>query len=105
MQGALVFSSIQTTRITAQSSHSSHPSSTQRVIVYPNYVNADRTVAQGRRVPRVPGAEDPTAPEIYDVVVTGLKLPAALEVRRQELPWCLLALRPTSSLQAEVQSV
>ncbi|RMZ55316.1 hypothetical protein APUTEX25_003454 [Auxenochlorella protothecoides] len=27
----------------------------QRVIVYPNYVNAGRTVAEGRRVPRVPG--------------------------------------------------
>ncbi|KFM24140.1 Signal recognition particle 19 kDa protein, partial [Auxenochlorella protothecoides] len=51
----------------------------QRVIVYPNYVNAGRTVAEGRRVPRVPGAEDPTAPEIYDCIVNGLKLPAELE--------------------------
>lgn len=59
----------------------------QRVIVYPSYVNASLSVSQGRRVPKVPGAEDPTAPEIYDCVVSALKLPAEIEVGG--LPWCM----------------
>ncbi|KAK9845725.1 hypothetical protein WJX81_000634 [Elliptochloris bilobata] len=51
----------------------------RRVCVYPCYINAKRTVAAGRKIAKDKACENPTAPEIVDCCVMGLKLPAVLE--------------------------
>ncbi|KAH7728637.1 Signal recognition particle protein [Aphelenchoides avenae] len=38
------------------------------ICVYPLYINAKKTTAQGRRVPTSVGIENPTAQEIHDVL-------------------------------------
>lgn len=82
----------------------------QRVILYPNYINAGKTIAEGRRISKEKGAystwpkadnisiqsvypckltcivwyaacEKPNAGEIFDCCTKGLKLTAQLEVR------------------------
>ncbi|KXJ13823.1 signal recognition particle 19 kDa protein [Exaiptasia diaphana] len=47
---------------------SSDPSSKDRwIVIYPAYLNARRTVAQGRRVPKSKSVDNPTVYEIRDV--------------------------------------
>lgn len=53
---------------------------------YPNYINASKTVQQGRRIPKELACEDPIADEMSEVC-TFLKLPHALEVGCQVALW------------------
>jgi len=52
----------------------------QRVCVYPCYINSAKTGSQGRKLPVDKSVENPTTPEIYDVVQKIIKLPAEIEV-------------------------
>jgi signal recognition particle subunit SEC65 len=53
----------------------------QRVCVYPCYINSAKTGSEGRKLPVDKSVENPTTPEIYDVVQKIIKLPAEIEVR------------------------
>lgn len=53
----------------------------QRICVYPDYINSVKTVAQGRRIPADKCVEWPTLPEMLDVCMKALRLPADIEVR------------------------
>jgi len=48
--------------------------------VYPCYINSAKTGSQGRKLPVDKSVENPTTPEIYDVVQKIIKLPAEIEV-------------------------
>lgn len=54
----------------------------QRVCVYPCYINSAKTGSQGRKLPVDKSVENPTTPEIYDVVQKVIKLPAEIEVSK-----------------------
>lgn len=49
--------------------------------MYPCYINSAKTGSQGRKLPVDKSVENPTTPEIYDVVQKIIKLPAEIEVR------------------------
>ncbi|EFN55031.1 hypothetical protein CHLNCDRAFT_134874 [Chlorella variabilis] len=67
----------------------------KRVIVYPNYLDNRKTVAQGRRIPKElgelpPAAAVPSAPnaiEIYECIINGLKLEAEAEMKSYPRDW------------------
>ncbi|KAH7622252.1 putative Signal recognition particle 19 kDa protein [Nannochloris sp. 'desiccata'] len=59
----------------------------KRVVVYPCYLNSNYTVSQGRKIPKIAACDNPAAPEIYDCVIQGLKLPADIEMKRHPRDW------------------
>jgi signal recognition particle subunit SEC65 len=58
--------------------------------VYPCYLNANKSVAEGRKVPRAAAADNPNTQEIFDCVAQGLKLPAEIERKRHPRDWMWL---------------
>ncbi|XP_072173609.1 signal recognition particle 19 kDa protein-like [Diadema setosum] len=48
------------------------------ICIYPAYINSKKTVAEGRRIPKDRGVENPTITEIRDVC-NSLGLPVAVE--------------------------
>ncbi|CAL8468406.1 g7946 [Coccomyxa elongata] len=51
----------------------------KRVIVYPAYIDAKKTIAGGRKITKQKACENPTAVEIVDCCNMALKLQAELE--------------------------
>lgn len=51
-------------------------------VIWPAYLDADRSRAEGRVVPKSLAVESPTAEEIYDVC-TGLKMSPVLEDKKK----------------------
>ncbi|KAF8068165.1 unsaturated glucuronyl hydrolase [Scenedesmus sp. PABB004] len=72
-----------------QQQMAAQPSTDRRVIVYPDYINATRTVAQGRRIPADKACDTPTLPEMLDVCAKALHLPAEIEAKRYPRNWCV----------------
>ncbi|KAA6429867.1 MAG: signal recognition particle 19 kDa -like [Trebouxia sp. A1-2] len=62
----------------------------KRVILYPNYINAKKTIAEGRRIPKDKGkdaCENPNVVEMVDCCTKGLKLPAQIEDKSYSRDW------------------
>ncbi|KAL4441202.1 hypothetical protein ABPG77_011439 [Micractinium sp. CCAP 211/92] len=59
----------------------------KRVIIYPNYLDNRKTVAQGRRIPKDLACEAPNALEILDCVTKGLKLEGEAEMKSYSRDW------------------
>lgn len=59
----------------------------KRVIIYPNYLDNRKTVAEGRRIPKELACEAPNALEILDCVTKGLKLEAEAEMKSYSRDW------------------
>lgn len=59
----------------------------KRVIVYPNYLNSTKTVAEGRRIPKDKACSNPQLMEMLDSCTKGLMLPAALENKAYSRDW------------------
>ncbi|PRW57351.1 signal recognition particle 19 kDa -like [Chlorella sorokiniana] len=59
----------------------------KRIIIYPNYIDSRKTVAQGRRIPKELAAESPNAIEIYECIINGLKLEAEAEMKCYPRDW------------------
>lgn len=59
----------------------------KRVILYPNYINAKKTVAEGRRIPKERACENPNVVEMVDCCIKGLKLPAQIEDKSYSRDW------------------
>lgn len=58
----------------------------QRVIVYPNYINSKKTVAEGRRIPKPKACEHPTPMEMLDCCKY-LKIPTDVEDKCYSRDW------------------
>eukprot|EP01024_Parvocaulis_polyphysoides_P003148 TRINITY_DN10878_c0_g1_i1.p1 TRINITY_DN10878_c0_g1~~TRINITY_DN10878_c0_g1_i1.p1 ORF type:complete len:165 (+),score=18.24 TRINITY_DN10878_c0_g1_i1:52-546(+) len=56
--------------------------SDRRVMIYPAYLDVNKTWKKGRRIPKPTAVENPTAQHIYDCVVKGLKLNAELQMNK-----------------------
>ncbi|KAI3438084.1 hypothetical protein D9Q98_000526 [Chlorella vulgaris] len=59
----------------------------KRVILYPNYIDNRKTVAQGRRIPKQLACEAPNCIEIYECIINGLKLEAEAEMKSYSRDW------------------
>lgn len=59
----------------------------KRIIIYPDYINAVKTVAQGRRIPKELAVEWPTAVEMIDACVKGMGLQAEYERKMYSRNW------------------
>ncbi|PSC72194.1 signal recognition particle 19 kDa -like [Micractinium conductrix] len=59
----------------------------KRVIVYPNYLDNRKTVAQGRRIPKELACEAPNALEILECIQKGLNLEAEAEMKSYPRDW------------------
>lgn len=59
----------------------------KRVILYPNYINAKKTIAEGRRIPKDKACENPNVVEMVDCCTKGLKLPAQIEDKSYSRDW------------------
>jgi len=57
------------------------------VVVYPNYLNAKKSVAEGRRIPRERACDNPQIIEMLDSCVKGLKLSAQVEDKSYSRDW------------------
>ncbi len=51
----------------------------RRVVIYPSYINAKCTVAEGRRIPKDAACDAPNVLEIRDVLEKSMKLPCEVE--------------------------
>lgn len=60
----------------------------KRVIVYPNYINSLKTVAEGRRIPKGKACENPTVHEMEDCVKY-FKLPVEIENKAYSRDWMI----------------
>lgn len=61
----------------------------KRVILYPNYINSKKTVAQGRRISKDKACENPQIVEMLDGCTKGLKLPAQVEDKSYSRDWLI----------------
>lgn len=59
----------------------------KRVILYPNYIDAKKTVAEGRRIPKNKACEAPHVGEMLDCCLKGLKIPAQFEDKYYSRDW------------------
>ncbi|GFR48744.1 hypothetical protein Agub_g10702 [Astrephomene gubernaculifera] len=58
----------------------------KRVIVYPQYLDSKRTVAEGRRIPKHLAADEPSTHEVFDIV-KALKFEAEIEAKHYPRDW------------------
>ncbi|GIL92593.1 hypothetical protein Vretimale_14008 [Volvox reticuliferus] len=58
----------------------------RRVIIYPQYIDALKTVAEGRRIPKPLACEDPNVGELHDSCQL-LKLESAIEAKHYPRDW------------------
>ncbi|EFJ39771.1 hypothetical protein VOLCADRAFT_78252 [Volvox carteri f. nagariensis] len=58
----------------------------RRVIVYPQYLDSTKTVAEGRRIPKTLACEDPFTNELYDCCKL-LKLESQIEAKHYPRDW------------------
>ncbi|GLC46906.1 signal recognition particle 19kDa [Pleodorina starrii] len=58
----------------------------KRVIVYPQYLDANKTVAEGRRIPKDLACDAPFVSELYDCCNL-LKLESAIEAKHYPRDW------------------
>ncbi|WIA31198.1 hypothetical protein OEZ86_001198 [Tetradesmus obliquus] len=61
-----------------------------RVIIYPDYLNSAKTVAQGRRIPADKAVDWPTIEQMFDACEKGLHLKVDKEWKRYPRNWCVL---------------
>lgn len=52
----------------------------QRVLIYPAYIDVEKSVAEGRRIPKSKAAKMPFVEDMMYCVQRGLNLPVELEV-------------------------
>lgn len=58
-----------------------------RLCIYPCYLNSTLSTSKGRKIPKSKAVEDPTTPQIYDIVQKILQLPAEMERKRHPRDW------------------
>eukprot|EP00920_Eleutheroschizon_duboscqi_P030593 GHVT01073975.1.p1 GENE.GHVT01073975.1~~GHVT01073975.1.p1 ORF type:complete len:170 (-),score=26.51 GHVT01073975.1:721-1230(-) len=58
-------------------------------ILYPNYLNSKKTIAQGRRIPKALAAEDPDVREMK-LICDHLEIPAAIELKCYPRDWLVV---------------
>ena len=58
-----------------------------RVCIYPCYLNSKLSSSKGRKIPISKAVEDPTTPQIYDIVQKILQLPAEMERKKHPKDW------------------
>lgn len=58
-----------------------------RLCIYPCYLNSNLSTSKGRKIPKSKAIEDPTTPQIYDIVHKILQLPAEIERKRHPKDW------------------
>lgn len=58
-----------------------------RLCLYPCYLNSSLSSSKGRKIPKSKAVEDPTTPQIYDIVQKILQLPAEMERKRHPKDW------------------
>lgn len=58
----------------------------RRVILYPQYIDAAKTVAEGRRIPKSLGCEDPYVHHMQEACIQ-LKVPSEIEAKHYSRDW------------------
>lgn len=58
-----------------------------RVCIYPCYLNSTVSASKGRKIPKDKAVENPTTPQIFDIVHKILKLPAEMQRNRHPKDW------------------
>lgn len=59
----------------------------KRVILYPNYIDVNKTVAEGRRISKDKACDKPHVVEMLDACNKGLKLQAQIEDKSYSRDW------------------
>ncbi|KAF6264215.1 signal recognition particle, SRP19 subunit [Scenedesmus sp. NREL 46B-D3] len=78
-------------------------STDKRVVIYPDYLNSAKTVAQGRRIPADKAIDWPTIEEMVDACEKGLHLTVDQEWKRYPRNWCVLPGKEMSYGRLRVQ--
>lgn len=58
-----------------------------RLCIYPCYLNSNLSASAGRKIPKSQAVENPTTPQIFDIVHKVMQLPAEIERKRHPKDW------------------